>query len=174
MSKKGGQWERDVCKFLSKWIQGTEKPYIFWRGRGSGGMFTSNNFVGETFAGDIYNIREEGKFLTNKFVIECKNGYAGISFDNHLKKLKSDDIEKFWFKVCEESIKTHKKPMLIYKKKGYKIPWIFISLDFFKKINKYINAMRYVNLKWIDNECYVFDFYEFFENITPDIIKKIK
>jgi len=51
--------------------------------------------VGERFAGDIYHVREEGKFLTNKFVLECKNGYENVSLDKHLKYNKSDDLKLF-------------------------------------------------------------------------------
>jgi hypothetical protein len=68
---------------------------LYWRGRGSGATFTSDNLVGESFAGDVYPVREEGKFLTNIFVIECKTGYKDSSFDKHLKYNKSDPIKSF-------------------------------------------------------------------------------
>ena len=47
---KGSAWERDLCKIFSKWINGTEKPYVFWRGRGSGAMFSIDNSLGDAFA----------------------------------------------------------------------------------------------------------------------------
>jgi len=37
---KGSEFERQTCKDLSKWIQGTEKPYLFWREILSGGLAT--------------------------------------------------------------------------------------------------------------------------------------
>ncbi|MFW6015003.1 MAG: hypothetical protein ACOCRK_01040 [bacterium] len=58
-------------------------------------MFTKNENTGERFAGDIYSIREEGKFLTDLFVIECKSGYKEASIDKHLKYNNSDDIRDF-------------------------------------------------------------------------------
>ena len=174
MSNKGSGWERQVCKFLSKWVQGSEKPYIYWRGHGSGAMFTNNELTGDIFAGDIYCLRDDGRFLTDRFVIECKNGYKDISLDNHLKNLKSDQLKQFWFKVYSEGNKVNKYAMLIYKKKGFKNPWIFICNDIYKKVNKYISELQYIHLKYDERESYVFNFYEFFECITPDMIKKIK
>lgn len=173
MSNKGSQWERDVCKYLSKWVQGSEKPYIYWRGHGSGAMFTNNELTGDIFAGDIYCLREEGKFLTDRFVIECKNGYPKITLDNHLKDIKDDKIRQFWFKAYSEGNTLNKYAILIYKKKGMKNPWIFICKDIYKKLNKYISSLQYVHLKYDERECYIFNLYEFFECISVDIIKKI-
>jgi len=145
---KGGNWERDVCKFLSKWIQGTEKPYIFWRGSGSGGTFTKNNLVGERFAGDIYHVREEGKFLVNRFVIEAKNGYPTTSLDLHLKYNKSDNLKRFWEQVTGDAEKVNKYSMLIYKKKGMSTPWLGISYDVHNKWKSYLENIRFVHLYW--------------------------
>ncbi len=82
----GSKWERDVCKILSKWINGSEKPYVYWRSAGSGSVFTSTNGeAGKEFAGDIYAIREEGKPLVSFISIECKSGYDSASLDKFLK-----------------------------------------------------------------------------------------
>lgn len=172
---KGGSWERDVCKFLSKWINGTEKPYVFWRGAGSGAVFTKNNLVGERFAGDVYHVREEGKFLTDKFVIECKCGYKEASFNKHLKYNKSDPIRDFWHQVINDALNTDKQPMLVFKKKGYTTPWVGISHSIFYKLEHNLLGVRFVHLRWdIElSDCYLFEYKEFFEKITPDIIKDI-
>ena len=37
---KGGDNERNVSKFLTKWLTGKEKPYMFWRQDASGGLAT--------------------------------------------------------------------------------------------------------------------------------------
>ena len=37
---KGGDFERQVSKTLTKWLSGREKPYLFWRMPGSGGLAT--------------------------------------------------------------------------------------------------------------------------------------
>lgn len=171
---KGGDWERDVCKYLSKWIQGSEKPYLFWRGHGSGGTFTRNESVGERFAGDVYNIGEEGKFLVDRFTIEVKNGYKDTSFDKHLKYNTKDNIKEFWIQVCGDAERTNKHPMLIYKKKGFPVPWIGITEEIFRIVLPYMKNKRYVLLYWGTElpQTHFYGLHEFFEIITPDIIKE--
>lgn len=171
---KGGGWERDVCKFLSKWIQGEEKPYLFWRGRGSGGTFTRSDLVGESFAGDVYPVREEGKFLTDRFIIECKDGYKNASFDKHLKYNKSDDIRDFWIQTCEPTEDIKKHPMLIYKKKGMPTPWLGIDFCVYSLLKPYLEGLRFVHLKWGEDlrDTYFFEYKEFFATISPSIVKK--
>lgn len=171
MANSGGQWERDVCKYLSKWINGIDKPYVFWRGRGSGAVFTNNDEVGEAFSGDIYCVRPEGKFLTDKFSIECKNGYKGASLDKHLKFNKTDILKDFWIQTVGDAEKSNKSPMLIFKKKNIK-PWLGISYNTFQKYNEYLNKMKFIHIRW-DKEildCYLFQMEDFFKKITPEII----
>ena len=175
MSGKGGAWERDVCKYLSKWINGTETPYIFWRGSGSGGVFTRNNLVGERFAGDIYPVREEGKFLTNMFVIECKNGYKEASLDKHLKNNKNDGLRDFWQQAVEQAVNTDKLPMLIFKKKGMPTPWLGICHSTRQKLETHLSKIRFVHIGWNNDliDCYFYSYKEFFDIIEPNIIKEM-
>lgn len=37
---KGGSFEREISKYLTKWLTGTEKPYKYWRQDASGGLAT--------------------------------------------------------------------------------------------------------------------------------------
>lgn len=176
-SEKGFEFEREICKYLSKWVHGgTTKPYVFWRGRGSGGVFTMDEDSGDDFAGDIYLIRPEGKFLTDIFSIECKNGYPKTSIDYHLKYNKSDGIKEFWEKVCDCAEKTNRSPLLIYRKKGIKP--IFVGIDdyIFKKLYIYLKGVRFVHLSYPDvilPDLYMFGQDDFFDIITPEIMKKI-
>ena len=172
----GSNWERDVCKFLSLWVQGTEKPYLFWRGRGSGSVFTRDDLSGESFAGDIYHVREEGKFITDKFTIECKAGYPQTSLDNHLKYNKKDWVREFWLQTINDAHKTNKFPMLIYKKKGFSTPWLGICENTFPYFKESVNDIRYIHVRYEDEieDIYFFELYEFFNNINIDEIKSIK
>lgn len=171
---KGGNWERDVCKFLSKWVSGHEKPYIFWRTGGSGGVFTvSEGKAGEYFSGDICAIREEGKFLTEKFSIECKTGYKEASFDKHFKYNKSDPFKSFWIQVVNDSQKANKYPMLIFRKKGMTTPWVCIGKDVYDIISLYLYDIRRLHICWRNlPETVIFEYKEFFERIKPEIIEE--
>lgn len=173
-SSKGASWERDVCKDLSKWIQGTTKPYLFWRGRGSGATFTQDGLVGESFAGDLYPVNMDGRFLTDKVVIECKSGYPTASIDKHLKYGKDDKILSFWQQVNEDASKTNKSPMLIYKKKGQS-PWLGINKYMYQIFINYLANIRHIVISWDSDieidDLYFIDMKEFFDIITPQIFK---
>ena len=115
---KGGDWEREVSKTLTKWLTGTEKPYVFWRAPSSGGMAT-RSLLNAELSGDIIAIRPEGEWFINEFSIECKVGYPQSNIHKHLKKVKGDEIKAFWKQCVNDAVKAKKKPMLIYKKKGH-------------------------------------------------------
>jgi len=172
-SSKGSAFERSISKFLSKWVQGTEQPFLFWRQISSGGLLKIYaEAAGKNLAGDIHSIHPKGEFLTDRFSLELKNGYPGSSFDKHLKYNSSDGILAFWTQCCEDAITTSKRPMLIYRKKGM-APWVAIDSATYKLFEKELLKFRFVHLKWpsaVYKEAYFFDMEEFFENITPDLI----
>jgi len=172
---KGSQWERDVAKYLTQWLTGQQKEYYFWRSPGSGAVSTVSG-TNPGLHGDIIPLKEEAdKALCSKTVIECKNGYPTASLDNFLKNSKNYKIKEFWEQVVHDSERVNKYPMLIYKKKGMSTPWIGISADFYSKLKKHLEEVRFLHLKW-DNilpDTYFFEYKEFFSIITPDIIKEI-
>ena len=179
----GGKWERDFCKFLSRWIDPDSKELYFWRSAGSGSVFTvSKGKIGANFAGDVCAIAEKGEFFCNLFSCELKCGYPNASLNNHLKSNKSDELKGFWEQCVMDAILSGKKPLLIFKKKGNH-PWIGIDIDLFKKLKtKLLKKTLFVHLYWneieVDEEKYkeifLFDMNHFFEIIQPNDIKKIK
>lgn len=176
-SGKGGTFEREICKFLSKWIQGTAKPYIFWRGRGSGGVFTMDITAGEDFAGDIYLVRPEGKFFSDVFSVECKNGYPKASIDNHLKYNKTDPIREFWAQCTNDANLTNRRPLLIYKKLGIKPTFVGIDWETSMLFGKILEGLRFTHLCYGDEDLpdiYLYSMDEFFEQVTPHVVKTLK
>ncbi|MCK5018861.1 MAG: hypothetical protein KAS32_17495, partial [Candidatus Peribacteraceae bacterium] len=175
-SSKGGTFERDVCKFLSKWIQGTPKPYIFWRGRGSGGVFTQDITAGEDFAGDIYLVRPEGKFFTDVFSVEAKNGYPKASMDLHLKYNKSDPIRDFWKQCTTDATLTKRHPMLIYKKLGIKPTFVGIDGWTYTLLKGVLSGLRFTHLHYGDElpDLHLFSMDEFFNVVTPKVVERIE
>jgi hypothetical protein len=117
---KGGDFEREVSKSLTKWLTGVEKPYKFWRMPGSGGLATIHEECRE-MSGDIRSLSPESEFFTRIFSVECKTGYPKTSFWQHFKNLKTFGIKEFWKQACEDALKAEKRPMLIYRKKGKQI-----------------------------------------------------
>lgn len=68
---KGNAGERLVCKILTKFVSGQEKPYAFWRSANSGGLATVLG-MHDDLSGDIIALRDEGKPITNNFSLEIK------------------------------------------------------------------------------------------------------
>jgi len=173
MGNKGSAWERDVSKYLSKWLTGSEKPYQYWRMPGSGMIATiSEENVGLT--GDIKSLTTESAFLTDIFSLELKTGYPKTSFIQLFANLKNFNIEKFWEQCTIDADKSDKRPMLIYKKLGRK-PIVGIDLFVENKFFIYLSRLASMSIRFQDSkfETVVFyDFKDFFDKITPDIIKE--
>lgn len=76
-SRKGGQFERDVARQLSRWISNGEDDSWLWRTAGSGGMATRRSGKGkkssENQYGDIACVDERGQFFTKLFSVEAKH-----------------------------------------------------------------------------------------------------
>jgi len=169
---KGADFERDIAKFLTLWLTGQKKEYYFWRSPGSGSIATVT-MTNPGLNGDIIPLKNEAKFLLNNCVIECKNGYPRASIDKHLKGNKNDQLLDFWAQVDNDATKTDKYPILIYRKKGFNY-WIGINSDFNTLFFKYLIDLKHIAIHWtvsID-DMYIYDMNEFFNNITPDIMKR--
>lgn len=79
---KGSQFERDVCKQLSKWWTGGKRDDIFYRTGGSGGMATNRARKGAqtaNSAGDIGYLDSDGEDLLKLFTFELKKGYPDVT-----------------------------------------------------------------------------------------------
>lgn len=170
---KGGEFERFISKYLTKWLTGKEKPYKFWRQNASGALATIH-IENEVLAGDIKSLDDEGKFLTDIFCIECKTGYPKTSFWQHFKNLKNFNLRDFWIQTIEET-PNNKYPLLIYRRKGR---------SELVGINNYINNLfsallfdlNSIRLKWNEEgieDLILYDFRNFFNKIKPDDIKNI-
>lgn len=167
---KGSEYERQICKYLTKWISGMEKPYIFWRSPSSGSLATLGG--SPDTSGDIIAIKDDGKWFTNIFSVELKNGYPDADFHKHFKDTKSNIIEDFWCQCITDAKLKNKKAMLIFKKKGLN-SIVGIGEDVFNQLKSFPN--KYIKIKFNDTPSIIFfDFEKFFEINKPDDIKKIK
>jgi hypothetical protein len=180
---KGGEFERNISKFLTKWLTGSEKPYMFWRQDASGGLATVHS-ENTHLTGDITYLRPEAKFFCDIFSIECKTGYPKTSFWQHFNKTKFN-IEDFWIQALTDAKKSDKYPLLIYRKKGRKeiiginnhIRDIFWrELIELNGIAIRFSARTYdrtdINHVYLTT-CNFYDMKDFFERIKPDDIKRL-
>jgi hypothetical protein len=170
---KGGSFEREIAKYLTKWLTGKEKPYVYWRTPSSGGMATISE-ANKEISGDIIALRIEGAFLTDRFSVELKTGYPKASFHQHLKDNKNFEIENFWKQCLRDAERASKYPMLMYRKLGFPII-LGIDEDIREKILYHIQLPKRIVLCF-ETETPDVNFYDmesFFKLVTPEIIKKI-
>ncbi len=175
---KGGDYERNVAKFLSKWLTGTTKPYMFWRQDASGGIATIH-IENVHMTGDICSVHPDSAFFTDLFSIECKIGYPKTSFWQHFTKVKFG-VQEFWQQALNDAIKSNKHPLLFYRKKGRK-QIVGINRFIQEKLYKKIGGLRHIMVCWSheinenpSQDCMLYDMETFFEKVTPDDIKGIQ
>lgn len=78
MPRKGGDFERELCRTLSLWFSGGKRDDLLWRSSQSGGRATARARKGQTTAGhcgDICATCPEGEPITRKITWELKRGY---------------------------------------------------------------------------------------------------
>lgn len=182
MGAKGGEFEREISKFLTKWLTGKEKPYKYWRQDASGGLATIHE-ENVHLTGDIKPLAKDSEFLTDIFSIECKTGYPKTSFWQHFISTKFA-VEQFWSQ-CVEDTPENKHPMLIYRKLRRK-PIIGINSIIKDSLYFLIKELNFIGITWnIPFKCercgehhtiedlFLFDMEKFFELVKPDNIKDL-
>ena len=176
MSGKGGEFERDVAKFLTKWLTGKKKPLAFWRMPGSGSFATISE-ENSDMSGDIRGITSEGMEITNVISIECKTGYPKTSFWQLFKEIKNFNIKLFWKQCCNDAKKPGKYPVLIYRKLRQEVIIGINKVLDNKLIEKKpkLDKLPSMEICWNDLESIKFySMKKFFNVIKPEDIKDIK
>ena len=170
-SSKGGEFERLVAKYITNYLTGSEKPYCVWRTPGSGSFQTIHG--DENMSGDLISVRVESKWLLDKVSVELKCGYPDTSLDKYFKGNKNDTFEDFWVQCTRDATNSNKHPMLIYKKKGQKDIWLCIDNILYSRMENELQTLRMMYLNWENKQSpmYIFEMKEFFDVITPDILK---
>lgn len=122
--RKGGQFERVICKELSLWVSGGKDKDLFWRSAMSGGRATVAAKSGDKLTeqcGDVCSVSPKGHTLTDLFFIECK----------HVRNLRPDLflfrrglLYEFWSKAKKDALAYGKQPMLIARDRIH-MPMVF-------------------------------------------------
>lgn len=112
---KGSNFERLICRKLTKWITGEEKPEIFWRSASSGAKATQDWKKGQKSIqhGDIVAIDEKGQWLTDKVIIEIKDR-KDFRIEHWLEQ--RGEFLKWWEQGSEDADRAGKLPVLIFKR----------------------------------------------------------
>ena len=177
---KGGDFEREICKKLSRWLSKNSDDNILWRCDSSGARFTINRKKGNEIlsqAGDITYRKEEGKKFIERFCIELKTGYGRkntkkkemIRWDilDILDSKQSRPIFKiFWDQVYKKSLEVKKSPLLIFRRNN-RNALICMKENTFFKINNKIENYIIINDNH-NNKLIIFSLKDFLEKVDPD------
>lgn len=114
-NRKGGGFEREVCRKLTLWITGKPKPEILWRSATSGAKATQDAKQGlrSGMGSDLVSVDPRSAWLTNAYSIEIK---FRASFGS-LRSLVTGKggLCDWWMQVCADSVRDGRKPFLIFK-----------------------------------------------------------
>ena len=178
---KGSSWERDIARFLTKWMSGQDKELYCWRSPGSGSVATIN-LGNKAISGDLIPLKNESTKFFDIFSVECKNGYPGADPFKCIMKTKGDDIKDFWTQANRDAAKAEKLPMLIFKKKGVRgNPFVGVTEEAIIKYFPKGKTLSYLVFKFSDialPRLYMLDLNDFFSTISYEdfnvIDKEIK
>ncbi len=130
---KGSQFERDICRLLSRWVTDGKRDDCFWRSAMSGGRATVAKKAGRDVrqAGDITSVSPEGHALTNLFFIETKF-YKSLAIDSFILENKGP-LAAFWKEACKKA-RSHKLLPMLIAKENRREPLIIVSSRSLSKI----------------------------------------
>jgi hypothetical protein len=141
---KGGEYERDICKYLSMWVTRQMRDDIFWRTAGSGARATARmkkNMTTADSAGDMMAIAKYGKPYTDQAIWEFKRGYGGerskrkpseqidplAVLDNPKRMKRKPILNEWWTKITKEKNRHQRKFAFIIFKRDFKDHCIVMS-----------------------------------------------
>jgi len=139
--RKGGAFERELCKELSLWWTDGKREDVFRRSAISGGRATVRSRKGKTTAGqygDVAIADTIGQPLLSLCTIELKTGYPGQTpFD----LVDQQDVHKPTYgKFFEQSFREKKEAktpywMLIARRKG-KVKMVYIPFTLYTRLSR--------------------------------------
>ncbi len=161
---KGSNFERDICKLLSKWWTGGKRDDVFWRTAGSGARATQRAKRSQkTFGqyGDVQATDPVGQPLIDLCTIELKRGYSKSTFadlieDSQTANAKPCMYAKFIEQAKGDSKKAgtpwwllivkrdRRKPIVIYPPKLFDMHWVGLEKARVfrpKKVHVYISPL---------------------------------
>jgi hypothetical protein len=179
--KKGGAFERLICKQLSLWWTAGERDDIFWRTAGSGARATTRSKRGrgtKNQYGDVQATDPIGQPLIDLCTIEIKKGYSRNSYFDLIDKLPNETKQPYK-KFIQQAINQHYEAgtewWLLITKRDYKETLIAMPLGLkfilSKVLNECVPSMEFVfNLSPIE-EIFVTTLAEFCRVVSPKHIK---
>lgn len=134
-ASKGSDFEREMCRTLSKWWTKGERDDVFWRSSQSGGRATQRAKSGlrtHGSYGDITALDPIGAPLIQMFTIELKRG-SSYSSAGDLVDFKIDNGKHPWVLCLTQAISSHiqagSKSWMMICKRDHRRPLVYLPFD---------------------------------------------
>lgn len=185
--KKGGAFERVICKQLSLWWTADERDDVFWRTAGSGARATTRSRKGQATSnqyGDVQATDPIGQPLIDLCTIEIKKGYGRNSYFDLIDKLPNETKQPYK-KFIQQAIDQHFEAgtvwWLLITKRDYKETLIAMPIGLKQELleeastnlGECIPSMDLVFEIIDEEEIFVTTLNEFFSVISPEDIKQL-
>ncbi len=187
MPRKGGNYERELCRQLTHWWTGDpESDVIFWRTSQSGGRVTqrakSKKNLSKSHCGDISALGPEGRELFNLLVIEAKRGYPKASIHALLDRTpeSAQQIYEEWIEQARTSARQAGVPywLIVHKRNGrmatVMMPekmWLALGMDRRIVLGVSLNLEIERPHDWLRVACCHWD--QFLAVVRPDMIREL-
>lgn len=141
---KGGAYEREICKLLSKWWTNGKRDDIFWRTSNSGGRATTRRKQGKSTKGqdsDITNTDPCGAALIDLFMIEVKRGYSKHTLADTLDrgpKLGQTMWEQWHQQVSESWQRSGSFSWLLITRRDSRQPFVFMPITIYNQLDNLV------------------------------------
>lgn len=174
--RKGGAYERELCKQLSLWWTNGKRTDVFWRTAGSGARATVRSRCRQdTFGsyGDIMAIDPIGQPLIDCFTIEVKRGYSSHTFADLITPGKAKPMYEQWI---DKVLKTYKASgswtWALIHKRDHRLPVVMLPYGSFSyfDLEASIEPISIIHTMQISIACCRLE--DFLQGVEPDMIKE--
>jgi hypothetical protein len=182
---KGDGFEREICRFLSKWWTDGKHDDVFWRNRVRA---TAKTPHAERQLGDITAVHTVGISLIETLNIELKTGYSKTRSGTRTKNIPWDLLDiidgkpdgrkillEFWEQCMSDAVMSGRIPMLICKR-DYHQPIVCIEYSFYQQLADFLGyfSSTYIQLLAHPRMC-IFRCDDFFQNyFRPEVVQLLK
>ena len=185
-SRKGSQFERDLCKKLSSWWTSGARQDVFWRTAGSGGMATNRRRKGEqtqVHCGDLCATDEVGAPFLKVFAAELKRGYSKDTLQDVLdaptrvgRKSTKQTYEKWFEQASRSRDDSGAIHWMIIAKRDQRTTLVLFPFGLYSELSaREVLQPSSVLLYLTDNgnSCAMMKLDDFLEAVTPSLIQEM-
>lgn len=138
---KGGTYEREVCRRLSRWWTGNDMDDdVFWRSSQSGGRATTRAKSGKStrgHCGDITAVDGRGQKFVKLITVEIKRGYNRVDpihLLDRTPKMAQQGFEAFLEQAMSAAARAKTRYWMIIHKRDHRTDMVYIPHDFFREL----------------------------------------